>query len=275
MGGSGPKIPDPSKAMIAQTQSNERITMRMLDQAEVRDAYNRERQAGLDALSEELQRRQMGLSEEVRGEARDLFEYQKRVFRPVEESLAAEAMRESTPVYYEQYAQEAIARQQSAFQNAQDQMSRQMQAMGVNPNSGAYSSTQRQMQLSNAAGLGAVGNEARDRAEALSWAKRADVAGMGQGLVGGGLGAYQVALGANQSASDIAINTDAQATNAMGRPTDYYGMAIQSQRDGMQMQSDIYRTQMQGAIAAGTQNDGLFGALGTGLGLWASSGFAT
>lgn len=273
MCGSGPKIPDPSKAMIEQVRSNERIQMRAMDQADERFAYNKQRQAELDALNEEIRRRQLGMAEEMHAEAMDIFDYQKRVFRPVEESLAAEAMRESTPVYYEQYAQEAMARQASAFQNAQDQVTRQMQAMGINPNSGSYQANQRQLQLANAAGMGAVANEARDRAEALSWAKRADVAGLGQGLAGAGLGAYQVAIGANQAAIDSAVKVDEQATRALGTPMDYERIALQSAQAGLQAQADIYRTQMQGAIAASTANDGLFGALGTGLGLWAGGGF--
>lgn len=273
MCGSGPKIPDPTPAMMEQIRSTERIRMRAMDISERMLDYNQERQTRLDQLNEEVQRRQLGMAEELHREALDIFDYQKRVFRPIEESLAAEAMRESTPVYYEQYAQEAMARQASAFQNAQDQVTRQMQAMGINPSSGSYQANQRQLQLANAAGMGAVANEARDRAKALSWAKRADVAGLGQGLAGAGLGAYQVAIGANQSVIDSATKVDEQATRALGTPMDYERMALQAAQSGLQAHADIYRTQMQGAIAAASHNDGLFGALGTGLGLWAGGGF--
>lgn len=274
MCGSGPKIPDPTQAQLAQIASTERMHALAMEQADRQFDLNFARQQELDAFTKEVTARQMEIADEIHAQGQDIFDYQKRVFRPIEESLAAEAMRESTPAYYEMYAQQAMANQAMANQNAQDQMTRQQQAMGINPNSGAYLANQRQMQLANAAGLGMVANESRDRAEALGWAKRAEAAGIGKGLENAGLGAFQLALQGHGGALTGAQGTDQQATNAMGTPLDYQRLGLQATTAGMQASNDIYKTQVNAAMAAGQRNNGLFGALGTGLGMWAGGGFA-
>lgn len=266
-----PDIPDTSAAQREAIEAQERLANRQFDlQREALD-YFRQRTDRDDAVTQEVVRRQMELAEEAADQGRDIFEYQKEVFRPVEQSLVDQAMRESTPEYYERYAQEAMARQAAANRNAQAQMERTMASMGVNPNSGAYMAQQRGLQLANAANMGAVANQARDQAEALSWARRADVAGLGKGLVGAGNASYGLATGANTSAGNLTNQSTQTAGQVLGTGMQYGQLGMQGMGNVVNAYNDIYRTQTQAAAQGGM--DGLWGALGTGLGLWASKGF--
>lgn len=268
-----PDIPDTSAAQMEAIESQERIANRQFDMQQEAYNYFRDRQQNVDRVAEEVTRRQLAMAEETQGQGRDLYNYQKEVFRPVEQSLVAQAMRDSTPEYYEKFAQEAMTRQAGANANAQAQMERTMASMGVNPNSGAFQAQQRGLQLSNAAGMGAVANQARDRAENLAWARKAEVAGLGKGLVGAGNASYGLASGANQSAADATNAANTQAGNTLGTPTQYGQLAVQGSANAANSYNDIYRTQV-GAAGQGGGNQ-LLGLAGTALGYWASTGFAT
>lgn len=274
---SGGSAPDPNPGMIFQARVQSQIGNRYLDMQDQLMDYYMERQKHVDSVSEEVTRRSLEMAEETQAQGRDLYEYQKNVFRPVEQSLVDEAMRDSTPEAYERFAQEAVTQQALANANAQGQADRALAGMGVNPNSGAYAANKRGLQLANAAGLGATANNARDQAENLSWARRADAAGLGKGLVGAGNASYGLAQGSNTAATNAANAASQVAGSTVGTPTQYGALGVQAHANSANTYGDIYKTQMQG-WAASQQNSGggLFGsALGTGLGYWASTGFAT
>lgn len=265
-GGGGGVMIDADE-MRRQTETNERLSMRALDQADRQFDYFKERQVDIDRVAEEVTREQLGMMREARDEGRDVFDYQREVFRPLEQSMVAQAMRESTPEFYERYASEAMARQAQANQNAQGQLERSLASMGVNPNSGAYQSQMRGLQLHNAAAMGAVANDAYDRAEALGWARRADAAGLGRGLVGAGNASYGVATGAGQAATSATNAANAQAAGALGTPMQYTQVGMQGMANVMNTYSDIYRADR----AAQAQDSS---ALAQGLGVLGGLAFA-
>lgn len=269
-----PDIPDTSAAQMEAIEAQERMAERQFGLQEQAMDYFRERTDRDDAVTQEVVRRQMALAEETAEQGRDIYEYQRDVFRPVEQSLVAQAMRESTPEYYERYAQEAMTRQAAAQANAQGQMERNLASMGINPNSGAFAAQQRGLQLGNAAMMGAVANESRDRAESLGWARQADVAGLGKGLVGAGNASYGLATGANTSAAGTAGQATQTAGQVLGTGSQYGQLGMQGMGNTVNAYNDIYRTQV-GAAQGGSGMDALWGAVGTGLGYWASTGFAT
>lgn len=265
-GGGGVMID--AEEMRRQTETNERLSLRMLDTADRQFEYFQGRQVDIDRTAEEVTRRQLEMAEETQAQGRDLYEYQRDVFRPVEQSMVSQAMRESTPEFYEKYAQEAMARQAQANMNAQGQLERSLAGMGVNPNSGAYQSQLRGLQLQNAAAMGAAANDAYDRAEALGWARRADVAGLGKGLVGAGNASYGLASGANTSASGAMNAANAQAAGTLGTPVQYGQMGMQGMGNVLNAYTDIYKTGIQAQAA---ENNSMWGALGSATGLAAAA----
>lgn len=259
-----PDIPDTSaehrEAIAAQERANERA-YGLQDKALT---YFQGRQDKVDTVTEEVIKRQMDLAQKSADQGTEMIEYQKSVFRPVEQSLVAEAMRESTPEYYEQYAQKAVAAQQAAQAGAQGTTERNLASMGVNPNSGAWASAQRGLQMNNAAGKGAVANEARDKAEALGWAKKAEVTGLGKGLVGAGQASYGLATGANSAAAGTSNQATLTAGSTLGTPTQWGSQAMQGTGAVLGAYGNIYSAQ--NGVASGDDGSGqAIGAIGTAI----------
>lgn len=269
----GPEIPDTSPTQMKAIEMQERVANKQLAQQDTMFNYFKDRQAKLDPLQEQVTERQLAMADETMLQGRDVFNYQKEVFRPVEQSLVAQAMRESTPEYYERYAQQAAATIAGQQQAAQGSMERNAASLGINPNSGAYAAASRGLQLENSAMRSAGMNDARDRSEALGWARKADVAGLGKGLVGAGNASYGIAQQGNTSALNGANETTRTAATTMGTPTQYGQMGIQAGLNMGNLANDIYRTQMSGYT--GAPKDETAGMLGQAFGAWASTGFAT
>lgn len=261
-------IPDTTPAQMQANALNYDLAMKNDARTDKALDYFQQRQIGVDADAKIATERAFKLAETTTEQGTDLYNYQKDVFRPVEQSLVAEAMRDSTPAYYEQFAQKAIASQAMAQANAQGQSERNLASMGVNPNSGAWQSQQRGLTLANAAQLGAVANESREKAESLGWAKRADVAGIGKGLVGAGNASYGLAT-QNNSAGTASTNAASAVAGAnLGTATQYGGLATQGAGNAAQGYNDIYKTQVG---AAGQSGGGLMGAVGNIAGQFAGS----
>lgn len=263
-----PNIPDTSAAQMQANQLNYDLATKNMAMQDEALKYFKERQVGVDADAKIARDRAFELAETTTAQGTDLYNYQKEVFRPVEQSLVAQAMRESTPEYYEKYAQQAVAKQAMANDNARQQMEQNLASMGVNPNSGAFASAQRGLTLANAAGLGAVANESYDRAEGLGWARRADVAGIGKGLVGAGNASYGIATTNNSAGTGATNAATGLAGSTLGTATQYGGMAVQGANNAASGYNDIYRTQ---TSAAGQSGGGLMGAVGNMAGQWAGS----
>lgn len=248
-----PDIPDTSAQHMAAINAQSAASERAYGLQEKALKTFEERQTKVDKVSEEVVRRQMELAEQNAEQGTEFINYQKQVFRPIEQSLVAEAMRESTPEYYEQYAQKAVAAQQAAQANAQASTERNLASMGVNPNSGAWASAQRGLQMNNAAALGAVANESRDKAEALGWAKKAEATGLGKGLVGAGQASYGLATGANASAAGTSNQTNQAAAATLGSPTAWGAQGIQAGQGAISGHNSVYGAQMQ----AGSSDTGI------------------
>lgn len=102
----------------------------------------------------------------------------------------------------DQERQAALAMGDVATQmaNAKAASERQMQAYGINPNSGVYQGTANANQVMGAAAGAAAATKARDAAVQLGWAKKMDAAALAQGQYGNQASATQLGLYAGNQA---------------------------------------------------------------------------
>lgn len=144
---------------------------------------------------------QIAAMEQSLAQAKDYDAYNKETFRPMEKKLADDAANFSTEAYAEGEASKAAADVAGSAANMRGQTARSMAAMGVNPNSAKFVALQGENDLATAGASASAKTNARKGADALGWAKRMDVVGLGRNLPGASNGAYNTAVSAGNSAA--------------------------------------------------------------------------
>lgn len=188
----------------------------------------------------DLQFEQMQRSGEM---AETELERYNQTFRPIEQSIAAEATNFDTQDRRNQAAGEAIADVTQGFSAARDQGARQMQRMGVNPNDGRMAALQTQTNSAQALAQAQAANAARKQVETQGWARRMDAAGLGKGVVSNqatqasmaaqlgnsALNASNSGLAAGQSGAQIMQNGYRGAISGMNAVANQYGNIASTQ----------------------------------------------
>jgi hypothetical protein len=224
-------------------------------------------QAQFDRLSpivEGIAKTQIETQNQLNEQGRDYYNYQKETFRPVEKALIDEVNQYNTGAERERQAGQAAAdiQRQAAIQD--DVTSRQMAAMGVNPNSGKFQALKRQNSLQTAARRAGAMTAARNNARNLGYAKRMDVVGMGRNLPGASVAAYGTALNAGNSA---AANYQSPSNTLMAGYSAGTNTIAQGAAAPMAAQGTILGNQVSRANAVDSMNANFLGtAAGTALG---------
>ena len=167
-------------------------------------AFARDQYERTAPMLESIANQQMQAQKEQMDQARDYYNYQRDVFRPLERSIVQDAQDFNTEAYREQLASQAAADAGRAFGLSQQQNQRAMAAMGINPNSGRFAGMQQAAGLQQAATRAAAMTGTRRQAEQMGYARQLDAAGLGRGLAGASLGAYGGATGAGSAAGQSA-----------------------------------------------------------------------
>lgn len=137
-------------------------------------------------------------------QAQDYYNYQRDTYRPLEQSIVADAQRFNTEAYRNELASKAAADAGRAFGIAQAQNNRAAASMGVNPNSGRFAGMQNATGLQQAAMRAQAQTAARSQAEQIGYARQLDAAGLGRGLAGASAAAYGGATAAGSAAGQSA-----------------------------------------------------------------------
>lgn len=201
----------------------------------------------LRPIAEGIGQAQIAAQTQQMEQAQDYYNYMQDTFRPVEQSLVAQAQNFNTDAYRQQKAAEASAAASRAFATARESNARSLAARGVNPNSGAArgmgTATQLQEGLARAGGM----TSARQQAEQMGYARMIDAAGLGRGLAGASAAAYAGATGAGSA-----------GMNTMMAPGTQYqqGLAGAGQTFG-----NMANMQNQAFMAGQANQAGMFGAL--------------
>lgn len=274
-GGSAPS-PDPQigKAALAQAETGQE----WLDFAKEQFDIGNKRQEDTDALNKRVIEQQLGIADQQNDWAmadRDRYE---KVFQPIEDEFIEQATNYDTPEKQAEAAAEARADVISSAQGAKAQNMRQMEAMGVNPNSGRFAGISRAGDLDTALAAAGAQNNARTQVRDKGLALKADVANLGRGLPAQSAQATSLGLGAGSSAAGI----NQQGNNNFFQNQQGMNQGFAGQMKGYAGQAgtlnNLYNSQLQAwsiqQQANAASSSGLFGGigslLGTGIGAYAA-----
>lgn len=265
-GGDSPPAPDYTPLANASKESAEvmaKLGREQLDETRRQYDLNRE-------VADKVVAKQLGIMDDTNKQGQEYYDYAKSTFRPVEEGLVKDATDFSTAGAQEGFARKAVADLESAQANEQAQSERAMASMGVNPNSGRFAGMSRARTVMNAGARAGVATGARERADALGFAKRMDVAGIGRNLPGASTASYQVATGAGSSAVGNQMAPGGQMLNGMSSAAGMTQAGLGMQNQGL---ATIAGMQTNSYNAGLSKQDPIATMVGTGLGVWAGGGF--
>lgn len=267
--GGDPPPPDPNIGLAA--LRNAEISREALDWYKgvyAQDAPYREEYRD---IAKQIAETQIAAQEKNQQYADDYYGYMRDTFRPVEKGIVEDAQRYSSDAEKERLAAEAATDVAAAGANQRAQMSRQMAAMGVNPNSGRFQALQRDSNILEAATRAGSMIRARQQAEQQGWARRMDAASIGRNLP------------ANQATSQgIAITAGNSALGAAGAPAQQsalygtmmgqgYGTAIAGNQSTANILNAQYGNQLNAwsaqQQAAAQESAGMWSGIGTAAGM--------
>jgi hypothetical protein len=261
MGKSSPPPPDYTPLATASKEAAQIMAGLGQDQLNfAREQYNRSA-----PILEGVANAQIAAQNEQMDMARDYYNYQRDTFRPLEESIVADAQNFNTEAYREQLAGQAAADVGLAFSRTQRANERAMGSMGVNPNSGRFAGVNAASNLGLAANRAAAMTGTRRQAEQLGYARSLDAAGLGRNLSGASLAAYG---GATASGSAAGNSAQSAGQNYMGNMAIGAGTIGQGQQMNLQGLSSVLNAQTQSYI---NTQDSFLGDLGGLLGGAASA----
>ncbi len=198
--------------------------------------------------------------------AKDYDTYNKTTFRPLEQSIVADANAYNTPARMQENVDKAQADVQSSLSSSQASLTRDLGRSGVNLSGGKALAMKNQNAITGASMLAGAANKARTDTETMGRALKMDAAGLGRNLPANQATAAAGAINAGNSsvnAGQVPLNVNATGQNIM--TTGYSGAQA-----GLAGAASTY-----GKIAGVQQasgNDGLWGALGSVAGNFAGSG---
>ena len=154
------------------------------------------------------------------GQARDFYDRIQNTFRPVEDEIVNNAQNFNTDAYRNELANKAAADSAKAFQRTQQANARNLQSMGVNPNSGRYAATQQAAATRNAADRAGLMNDTRRQARDTGYQRMFDAANLGSGLRSASQTAYGTASKLGSAATNNATVPGQQVLSAFGQGVD-------------------------------------------------------
>lgn len=246
-GGGDVEAPDytpVAEASKASAETMERLGNRQMDIAEHQYDINR-------ALADKVVNAQLGIMDQAKSQGDDYFEYMKTNQRPLEALLNKEAMEAGSETAQNEAVGRAVADSQGGYTRSLNQMFRQAKRYGMN------TSMTGSMAVQQAQGTAAAATAARDKEKNIGYAKKMDVAGMYRGLTGASQGAYSVATGAGNSATqnNAQPGRDYMAGIGQGANSVYQGRAL-----NLQGLSNVLNSQTSFANSSMNQDSGMGGA---------------
>ena len=208
-------------------------------------------------MMQEIAKKQGLAMDQQLSQGKDYYDYLKNTYRPVEQSIVADAQAFDTDAYRNQLATRAAADSGLAFNRTRQANERAMASMGVNPNSGRFQGMAGQSALMQSANRAGAMTGARERAQQTGYARKLDAAGLGRGLSGASTAAYGSAMGAGNSAVGNYGQAGQQYMSGMGAGASTIGSGL-----GMQLQGLGNVLNSQTSMAVNAPDNSFLGTVG-------------
>jgi Chaperone of endosialidase len=191
---------------------------------------------------------------------KDLWDYQKGTYRPLEQGLVADAQAYDTPDRREQEAGQAVADVNTQLGNARDALAARQASRGVMGVSGNSEALDRSMAVSGAAAAASAANQARKGVELQGYARKMDAASLGRNLSSSQATSAGVAL--QQGNSAVANSGTANATSQSG--TNLMQQGFNTAIQGNQSAGNLYGQAAQIQLQSDKTSDLMGGLAGIG-----------
>lgn len=165
--------------------------------------------------SNDLAAQQLAMGKKQEALTDQYTEQYNNVFKPLTNSLVAEANNYDTYGNVENQSALAVGDVNTAYNTQRQAQRQQMQAYGIDPTSGRYQGQMNAMDIGQGASAAAAATQARTAATQLGWNKKLAAAGLGAGIATNQVNSFNAALGAGNS-SLSAGNNGIASINALG-----------------------------------------------------------
>lgn len=273
-GGGKGSAPSSNAGMIASAESAREIANIQKQTADDYLAFARQQYEELKPILNTVTESQLQTDRENRQRAQEYANYERQTFRPLEQSIVADAQSFNTEARQREFADRAAGDVRSAFGVAREQNARGLAAFGVNPNSGRFASLNNQLSTAEALGVAGAATRARSDAEQLGFARKMDAAGLGRNLATNSSTAYGISLSASDAAGRSAMQPANYMGGAYGQAGGMYGGAANSYGTAGNIYGQEFNTRMQGFQANQAATGALYSGIGSMLGTVGGVGLA-
>lgn len=273
-GGGGAPPPDPAigRALEKQAATGDRLADFVMRSYE----DNQPMIAQLQRLNADVIRQQLSMSRTAEERGNESYDFYRNVGRPVVEQTLRESQNWDSAANIEAARGRAVADAQAGVENAQRQDTRNMQRMGITPNSGRMAALNNQMALQKATLVSGAGNAAGEnrrlqgvqmRQQASNLAQGFPAQSMGQAGQAGQFGSSAAGLGG--SSLGYQMQNQGAAVQGMNAVGNMYGNTANGYNNMYNSQVNAWGQQQQSAANSAA---GWGSLVGMGLSMFADGG---
>ena len=261
-----PKPPKPDPLIGQSAKQNSDIAQQQLDVAKEQLLWEKDRAKVQDPLIQKVVDQQIAAGDANASRAESQWQIYRDLFAPVEERMVKDANEFDSPERQERMAGQAGADVTRGFQGAFEQNQRQMERMGINPNSGRFQGLNNETSIAQAKDTAGAMNKARRDTELQGMAMRQNAVQTGRGLPTTGIAADSAALNAGNSGVGN-INAGNAAHNAgLGAAQGWFGGATAGNNSAGNLMLGLNQAGLQSWDARQGQLAGYGQLLGAGAG---------
>ncbi|MEO9231640.1 MAG: hypothetical protein ABI216_22180 [Devosia sp.] len=243
--------------------ANTDIAKQQLNMAQQQLAWEKNRAEVQDPMIQKIVDQQIAVGDDNAQRATDQWNTYQTLFKPVESKMVDDAMNYDSPERKAQMAAEAGADVTKSYSAAQDQNTRTMGALGINPNSGRFAGLTAQTSLAQAKDTAGAMNQARRNTELQGIALRTGAAQFGRNMPNTGIAADSTALNAGSSAVGNMANQNQMTNQNTAAAQAWFGGAANSNSQAGSLLNNLYGNQLQASQMGASQTGQAMQMVGT------------